>query len=81
MQIPQTDSIVYVKAEHTDPPTIQMGAGDYATVTYNLGNSWSNCLSTTVTPLYRTLSGEVKCDYRYMMNIQAYDSRNYSESI
>ena len=37
-------------------------------------------LSTTVTPLYRTLSGEVKCDYRYMMNVQAYDSRNYSYS-
>ena len=72
---------MYVRAEHTDPPTIQMGAGDYATVTYNLGNSWSNCLSTTVTLLCRSLSGEVKCDYRYMMNIQAYDSRNYSESI
>ena len=69
---------MYVIAEHTDPPTIQMSADDYATVTYNLGNSWSNCLSTTVTPLYRTLSGEVKCDYRYMMNIQAYDSRNYT---
>lgn len=76
-----TDQIIYVRAEHTDPPTISVGCGDYATVSYNLGNSWSNCLSTTITPLYRTLSGQVKCDYRYMMNIQAYDARNYSNSI
>ena len=81
LQVPQTDQIIYVRAEHTDPPTISVGCGDYATVSYNLGNSWSNCLSTTITPLYRTLSGDVKCDYRYMMNIQAYDARNYSNSI
>ena len=76
-----TDQIIYVRAEHTDPPTISVGCGDYATVSYNLGNVWSNCLSTTITPLYRVLSGEVKCDYRYMMNVQAYDARNYSNSI
>lgn len=58
-----------------------MGCGDYATVSQNLGGAWSNCLSTTITPLYRTLSGQVKCDYRYMMNVQAYDARNYSNSI
>lgn len=76
-----TDQIIYVRAEHTDPPTISVGCGDYATVSQNLGGAWSNCLSTTITPLYRTLSGQVKCDYRYMMNIQAYDARNYSNSI
>ena len=76
--VPRRDSIIYVVAQHKDNPTISVGVGDYATVRQNLSSSWSNMLSTTVTPLYRTLSGDVKCDYRYMMNIQAYDSRNYS---
>ena len=76
--VPRRDSIIYVVAQHKDNPTISVGVGDYDTVRQNLSSSWSNMLSTTVTPLYRTLSGDVKCDYRYMMNIQAYDSRNYS---
>ena len=77
LQVPRTDQIIYVKAEHTDPPTIELSSGPYATVSQNLSARWSNMLSVTVTPLYRVLSGEVKCDYRYMMNVQAYDSKNY----
>lgn len=73
----QTDQIIYVKAEHADPPTIELSSGPYATVSQNLSDRWSNMLSVTVTPLYRVQAGEVKCDYRYMMNVQAYDAKNY----
>ena len=72
-----TDQIIYVKAEHADPPTIELSSGPYATVSQNLSDRWSNMLSVTVTPLYRVQAGEVKCDYRYMMNVQAYDAKNY----
>jgi hypothetical protein len=76
--VPREDSIIYAITEHSNNPTVSITAGDYATVMQNLSSSWSNMLSTTVTPLYRIINGDVKCDYRYMMNIQAYDSRNYT---
>lgn len=76
--VPREDTIIYAVTEHSESPAVSVCAGDYATVSQNLSSTWSNMLSTTVTPLYRTLSGEVKCDYRYMMNVQAYDSRNYT---
>ena len=76
--VPENDSIIYAITEHSNNPTVSITAGSYATVSQNLSSTWSNMLSTTVTPLYRTISGDVKCDYRYMMNIQAYDSKNYT---
>lgn len=76
--VPTEDSIIYAITEHSNNPTISIRAGSYATVSQNLSSTWSNMLTTTVTPLYRIISGDVKCDYRYMMNIQAYDSKNYT---
>ena len=76
--VPENDSIIYAITEHSNNPTVSITAGDYATVTQNLSSTWSNMLSTTVTPLYRTINRDVKCNYRYMMNIQAYDSKNYT---
>ena len=75
--VPNGNSIVYVILTHSSNPTIEVSAGDFQTVSQNLSDRWSNMLSVTVTPLYRTLSGDILCDYRYMMNVQAYDAMNY----
>ena len=76
--VPGGDQMVYSVLQHSDTPSVTVSAGPYSDIAGKLGTDWSNLLSTTVTPLYRVISGEVACDYRYMMNVQAYDSRNYS---
>ena len=66
------DVVVYSGVEHTNPPTCTCFTGLYANAQQYL--EWgTNCISATVTPLFRISNGEVVCDYRPMMNIQAYD--------
>ena len=75
--VPAGDQMVYSVLQHSETPSVTVSAGPYSEIAARLGTDWSNLLSTTVTPLYRVISGEVACDYRYMMNVQAYDSRDY----
>lgn len=75
--VPAGDQMVFSVLQHSETPSVTVSAGPYADIAAKLGTDWSNLLSTTVTPLYRVTDGEVACDYRYMMNVQAYDSRNY----
>ncbi len=79
--IPSADSIIYVKCDHLSSPSITVDVDSYNDVAPLLSSSWSNALSVSVTPLYRTKNREVVCDYRYLMNVQAYDSRNYTNGI
>lgn len=79
--IPSADSIIYVKCDHLSSPSITVDVDRYDDVAPLLSSSWSNALSVSVTPLYRTKKREVVCDYRYLMNVQAYDSRNYTNGI
>lgn len=75
--VPAGDQMVFSVLQHAETPSATVSAAPYADIAAKLGTDWSNLLSTTVTPLYRVTDGEVACDYRYMMNVQAYDSRDY----
>lgn len=82
VNVPATgDVMVYMGVDHTPNPQVHVLTGNYQSARSLLSGMYSNCISATITPLYRITDGAVRCDYRCLMNIQAYDNRNYSSYI
>lgn len=73
--------MVYFVMTHTTSPAVHMYVGNYSSAASLLGGTAANCISASITPLYRVTDNEVACDFRYMLNIQAYDNRNYSTNM
>lgn len=72
------DKMVYFVMTHTTSPSVHMYVGNYSNAAGLLGGTDANCISASITPLYRVTDNKVTCDFRYMLNIQAYDNRNFS---
>ena len=75
------DKMVYFVMTHTTSPSVHMYVGNYSSAAGLLGGSDANCISASITPLYRVTDNKVTCDFRYMLNIQAYDNRNFSSTM
>lgn len=75
------DKMVYFVMTHNTSPSVHMYVGNYSNAASLLGGTDANCISASITPLYRITDNKVTCDYRYMLNIQAYDNRNFSTTM
>lgn len=75
------DKMVYFVMTHATSPSVHMYVGNYSSAASLLGGTDANCISASITPLYRITDNKVTCDYRYMLNIQAYDNRNFSTTM
>lgn len=75
------DKMVYFVMTHATSPSVHMYVGNYSSAPGILGGTDANCISASITPLYRITDNKVTCDYRYMLNIQAYDNRNFSTTM
>lgn len=80
VQLPSTstyDVMVYAGVDHTSTPALHVFVDPYADAENHLKGDWSNIVKASVTPLYRVKDAKIACDYRCLMNVQAYDNKEY----